>query len=52
MTYEFTVKNFANNLYVLFLLTTYKSYSGTKTDTGEKYKIKIEKQRHDPDVQS
>ena len=28
-----------------FLLTTYKSYSETKTNTEEKYKIKIEKQR-------
>ena len=27
------------------LLSTYKSYSGTKTDTEEKYKTKIEKQK-------
>ena len=44
MTYEFVLRNFANNLYVFFLLSTYKPYSGTKTDTEEKYKTKIEKQ--------
>ena len=44
-TYEFIVKNFANNSYVYFLLTKYKSYSGAKTGTEEKYKTKIEKQR-------
>ena len=51
MTYGFVVKNFVNNLYVFFLLTTYKSYSGTKTNTEEKHKTKIEKKDNDFDVQ-
>ena len=51
MTYEFIVKNFANNLFVFFLLTTYKSYSSTNTVTEGKYKTKIEKQDSDFDVQ-
>ena len=51
MTHGFIIKNFANDLYVFFLLITYKSYSGTKTDTEEQYKTKIEK-KDDSNVQS
>ena len=43
MTHGFIIKNIANNLYVFFLLTTYKSYRDTQTGTEEKYKTKIKK---------
>ena len=50
---KIVIKNFANNLYVFFLLTTYKSYSGTKMDTGEKSKPpKSANKYNDSDVQS
>ena len=45
MTHGFIINNFTDNLHVFYVLTTYKSYNGTKTETKEKYKIKIEKQR-------
>ena len=51
MTHGFIIKNFANNFYVFLLLTTSKSYSGTKTDTEDQYKKKS-KNKHDSDVQS
>ena len=43
MTDGFIINNCANNLYVLFLLTMYKSFSDTKMDTEEKFRKRIEK---------
>ena len=36
MTHGFFIKNFAKNLYVFFLLITYKSYSSTKIWKGSR----------------
>ena len=52
MTYEFIVKNFANYLYVSFLLTTYKSYSGIKRMMKKNTKQKSKNKDNSSDVQS